>query len=196
MPTEVLLVKAMVFPVVMYACWTIYKAEHRRTNAFELWCQNRLLSPLDCKIKPVNPKRNQYWILIRRTDAEVPIFWPPDVKNWLIGKTLMLGKIEGRRRGWQRMRWLDSTTSLIYIRWRKLWEVVMDREAGVPGAVHGVTKSWIQWATELTRTECRRHRCNPWLRRSPGEGNGNSIQYSCLGNPVDRGAWHAPVHGV
>ena len=90
--TKVHLVKAMVFPVVMYGCesWTIRKAEHQRSDAFELWCWRRLFRvPLDCKeIKPVHPKGNQSWIFIRRTDAEVeaPIFWPPDAKKGLIGK--------------------------------------------------------------------------------------------------------------
>ena len=83
----------MVFPVVKYGCesWTIKKAEHRRINAFELWCWRRLFveSPLDSKeIQPVHPKGNQSWIFIGRTDAEAEtlILWPPDVKNWLTGK--------------------------------------------------------------------------------------------------------------
>ena len=85
--TNVHLVKAMVFPVVMYGCesWTIKKAEHWRIDAFELWC----CSPLDCKeIQPVHPKGNQSWMFIGRTDAEaeIPILWPPDVKSWLIWK--------------------------------------------------------------------------------------------------------------
>ena len=90
--TKVHLVKAMVFPVVMYGCesWTIKKAECRRSDAFELWCWRRTLeSPLDCKeIQPVHPKGYQSWVFIWRTDVEVetPILWPPDVKNWLIGK--------------------------------------------------------------------------------------------------------------
>ena len=89
--TKVHLVKALVFPVVMYGCesWTIKKAERWRIDAFELWCWRRLLSPLDCKeIHPVYPKGNQYWIFIEMTDAEAetPILWPSDVKNWLIGK--------------------------------------------------------------------------------------------------------------
>ena len=93
--TKVRIVKAMVFPVVMYGCerWTIKKADHWRIDAFELWCWRRLLSPLDCKeIQPVHPKGNQSWI--RRTDveAETPILWPPDMKNWLIGKDPDLGK--------------------------------------------------------------------------------------------------------
>ena len=87
LPTKVRLVKSMVFPVVMYGCeiWTIKKAEHRRIDAFELWCWRRLLRVfLDCKeIKPVNPEGNQSWVFIRRTDveAETSILWPPDVKN-------------------------------------------------------------------------------------------------------------------
>ena len=85
LPTKVHLVKAMVFPVVMYTCksWTIKKAECWRIDAFELWCWRR------CKeIKPANPKGNQSWIFIGRTDADAEslILWPPDVKNWLIGK--------------------------------------------------------------------------------------------------------------
>ena len=87
----------MVFPVVMYRCesWTTKKAERRRTDAFELWCWRSLLkSTLDCKIKPVNPKGSQSWIFIGRTDdeAEAPLFWPPNVKNWLIRKDLDAGK--------------------------------------------------------------------------------------------------------
>ena len=86
LPTKVRLVKAMVFPVVMYGCesLTIKKAEHQRTDAFELWCWRRLKSPLDCKeIQPVHPKGNQSRIVTGRTDAEAetPILWPPDVKN-------------------------------------------------------------------------------------------------------------------
>ena len=97
LPMKVHLVKAMVFPIVMYGCesWTIKKAERWRIDAFELWCWRRLLSPLVCKeIKPVNPKGNQSWIFIGRTDAEAeaPILWPPDVKNWLIGKDPDAGK--------------------------------------------------------------------------------------------------------
>ena len=88
LPTNVHLVKAIVFPVVMYGfeSWTVKKAEHWRIDAFELWCWRR---PLDCKeIQTVHPKRNQSWIFIGRTDveAETPILWPPDVKNWLIWK--------------------------------------------------------------------------------------------------------------
>ena len=121
--TKVYLVKAMVFPVIMYGCesCTIKKAECQRTDDFELWCWRRLLSPLDSKeIQPVHPK-DQSWVFIGGTDAEAetPILWPPDAKSWLIEKTLML-KIEGRRRGWQRMRWLDDITDSINMSLSKL----------------------------------------------------------------------------
>ena len=98
LPTKVHLVKAMGFPVVMYGCesWTIKKAEHQRTDAFELWHWRRLLKGLlDCKkIQSVNPKGNQSWIFIGRTDAEAeaPILWIPVVKRWLIGKDPDAGK--------------------------------------------------------------------------------------------------------
>ena len=111
--TNVCIVKAMVFPALVYGCesCTMKKAERLRIDAFELWCWRRLESPLDCKIKLVHPKGNQSWIFPGRTDAEAeaPILWPPDKKNWLTGKDSDAGKIEGgRRRGQQRMRWLDG----------------------------------------------------------------------------------------
>ena len=86
LPKKVHLVKAMVFPVVMYGCesWTLKKAEHQRIDAFELWCWRRLLSPLNCKeIQPVHSKGNQSWVFIGRTDAkaETPVLWPPHAKN-------------------------------------------------------------------------------------------------------------------
>ena len=91
LPTKVHLVKAMVFPVVMYGCesWTVKKVERWRIDAFELWCWRRFESPLDYKeIQPVHSKGDQSWVFIGRTDAEAdaPILWVPDVKNWLIGK--------------------------------------------------------------------------------------------------------------
>ena len=98
LPTKVHLVKDMVFPVVMYGCesWTIRKDEYWRMDAFELWCWSRLFeNPLDCKeIKPVNRKGNQSWVFIGRTDAEAetPIIWPPDAKNWLTEKDPDAGK--------------------------------------------------------------------------------------------------------
>ena len=117
--TKVHLVKAMVFPVVMYRCesWTINKTEHWKIDDFELWCWRRLLSPWDCKeIQPVHPKGNQSWIVTGRTDAEaeVPILWPPIAKNWLIWKDTDAGKdwrqekgtTEDEMVGWHH--WLDG----------------------------------------------------------------------------------------
>ena len=101
MPTKVSIVKAMVFPIVMYRCesWTIKKVEYQRIDDFELWCWRRLL--LDCKeIQPVHPKGDQTWVFIERTDveAETPMLWPPDVKSWLIWKDPDAGKDWGQQK--------------------------------------------------------------------------------------------------
>ena len=144
--TKVYILKAMVFPVVTYSSesWTIKKADRQRTDAFKLWCWRRLLNSKE--IKPVNLKGNQSWIFTGRIDveAEAPVLWPPNVKSWLVRKNSDAGTIEGRRRrGWQRIRWLDDITNLMARTLRRLWDLVMDWEAWGT-AVHVVAKGQIQ----------------------------------------------------
>ena len=109
-------VKAMVFPVVRYGCEsrTIKNAERWKIDAFELWCCRSLEISFHCReLESVSPKGTQPWIFIGRTDAEVPILWPPDAKSQLIGEDPDAGRDwRKRRRGWHRMRWLDSSTSM------------------------------------------------------------------------------------
>ena len=147
MPTTVHLVKAMVFPVVIYGCesWTIKKAERQRIDAFELWCWRRFLRvPSTARrsnqsiLKEISPEYSLEALMLKlKLQYFGQLMWWADSFE----KILMLGKIEGRRRrGQQRMSWLDGIIDLMHMGLGGLWELVMDREAW-RAVIHGVTKS-------------------------------------------------------
>jgi len=143
---------------------------HSRVKVFTgVWLQKTLESPLDCKeIKPVNPKGNQPWIFIRRTDAETSALWPPDVKSQLVGKNLDDGKIEGRRRKRkQKMSWLDIIMDSMNTRLSKPWETVKDKE-GWHATVHGVAKSQTRLSNWTTWIQKGRNQAHSFSFSLPG----------------------------
>ena len=173
--TNVCLVKAVVFPVVML----IWELDYKESWGLKNWClwivvlEKTLESPLDSKeIQPVDPKGNQPWIFIGRTDAEAEasILWPLDAKSQLIGKDPDAGKDWGwEERGWQRIRWLDGIIDSTDMSLIKLWEIVKYREACCV-AVHGVSKSQMglsNWTTTmLSRVLELKSLLKPLLRKA------------------------------
>ena len=190
----------------------LWELDSEESWALKNWCfwivvlEKTLESPLDYKeIQPVHPKGDQLMLKLKLQYFGYPI-WRTDS----LEKTLMLEKIEGRRRrGGQRMRWLDDITDSINMGLTKLQELVMDREAW-HAAVHGVAKSQTRLSdwTELNPQgrvpqwlSCEESACNagdaglvPWSGQYPGGGNGKPLQYSCWDNPMNRRAWQAIVH--
>ena len=223
----------------MYGCELDYKAERRRIDAFELWCWRRLLRvhwtarrSIQSILKEISPGCSLEGLMLKlKLQYFGQLLWRDlDEETFSLEKTLMLGKIEGRRRrGWQRMRWLDGMTDLMDMNLSKLWEFTW--WTGRPGVLQSMGSQRVRhWGVALNWTESslewieifhnkkqtitmnrgfpgssdgKESACNAGdqvsilgLWRSPGEGSGSPLHYSCLQNATGRGAWQATGHEV
>ena len=216
----------MVFQVVIYGCesWIVKKVEHQRIDTFELWCWRKTLeSPLDCKkIQPIHPKGNQSWVFIGRTDAEAetPILWPPHAKSWLVGKDFAAGRDWGQK---EKGTTEDEMVGRYHC--HKGHEFEQAPGAGEGQGSLACCSPWgckeldttegLNWTDTSIKLKKRASQVAVVVKNltanagdirdvglipgsgwSPGGGDGNPLQCSCLKNPMDRGDWPLPSIGL